>query len=275
MLSVSASKKLLSQQLPRAQVTALLENMNLGEKFAARVDEVTLPLLMCSVANATLKLFEHSLLKSVPHAVYHNPAEAKEKKEEEGDHDEHGAQAVDRIKLKVAPVKKGERIAAKIREYREEKGVGGFPYCQFVTDILRASFICETADDMLEAFKGVCSSGAFKLIRLKNKMSEGQAPYNLHANCLFHPKCCPEPIVIEIQFYIRAVYELQHRQHLAYELRRAALVQDVVMKTVTAPRPPEVASKGNARIRGNRRSRGTNRRSREQQQKQKQKQKQK
>ena len=68
-------------------------------------------------------------------------------------------------------------------------------------------------------------------------MSEGNAPYNLHANCLFHPKCCSEPIVIEIQFYIRAVYELQHRQHLAYELRRAARVQDVVMKKVTAARP--------------------------------------
>jgi hypothetical protein len=130
-----------------------------------------------------------------------------------------------------------ERITIKVREYREEKGEGGFPYCQFVTDILRARFVCETADDLLEAFEGVRSSSAFQLIHLQNNISEEKAPYNLQANCLFHPKCCREPIVIEIQFYIRAVYELQHRQHLAYELRRAALVQDVVMKKVTAARP--------------------------------------
>ena len=50
----------------------------------------------------------------------------------------------------------------------------------------------------------------------------------LHANVLFHPEECREPILCEVQFYTRRVYDLQHRQHLAYELRRARKLDEVV-----------------------------------------------
>ena len=131
------------------------------------------------------------------------------------------------IELKIAPVKKAARIAAKVREYRQENEEDGFPFCQRVLDILRASFIVNTAKEMHMAFEGIRSSGAFKLIRLKNKICDGSPPFNLHLNALFWPKCCRVPMVIEIQFYFRSVYGLQQRQHLAYELRRATSVQEV------------------------------------------------
>jgi hypothetical protein len=96
-LSAHSSKKLLSQQLPRAQVSSLLENLNLGEEFKARMDEVTLPHLMRSVARASLKLFELALLKSISNT--NSPSRVTER--EEGDRYAHA-----RIELKVPPIKK-------------------------------------------------------------------------------------------------------------------------------------------------------------------------
>ena len=51
--------------------------------------------------------------------------------------------------LKVGPTKRANRIAVKIAEYRKEKNQ--WPYAQFVTDVMRASFICETAKDFDDA----------------------------------------------------------------------------------------------------------------------------
>ena len=43
------------------------------------------------------------------------------------------------VELKVGPIKRANRIGAKIGAYEKEKGAGDFPFSKFVSDVLRAS----------------------------------------------------------------------------------------------------------------------------------------
>jgi hypothetical protein len=132
------------------------------------------------------------------------------------------------IELKVGPVKRTGRIGVKVGEYREEKGEEEWPHSKFVTDVLRASYICGTAEDLVKAYEGLAASPDFEVVRLKNKIGKCQGPFNLHANVLFHPPECEKPVLCEVQFYPRAVFDMQHRQHLAYQLRRAPSVAQLI-----------------------------------------------
>ena len=166
---------------------------------------------MCAISSEVRPWFQEALLGAVPGAALHD-----------GDGENH----IKAVELKVGPTKRANRIAAKIAEYRKEKSQ--WPYAQFVTDVMRASFICETAEDFVRAYEGIEASDHFQVVRMKNKIGKSQGPFNLHVNVLFEPKECNDPILCEIQFYPKAVYQLQHRQHLAYELRRASSVKDLV-----------------------------------------------
>ena len=64
--------------------------------------------------------------------------------------------------------------------------------------------------------------------RLKNKIGQCKGPFNLHVNVVFHPPQVEDAILCEVQFYPRSVFDLQHRQHLAYELQRARAVGDLL-----------------------------------------------
>jgi len=66
----------------------------------------------------------------------------------------------------------------------------------------------------------------FDVVRLKNKVGKYKEPFNLHVP--FKPDECEDPILCELQFYPRGVFDLQHRQHLAYEVRRAKGVKDLI-----------------------------------------------
>merc|ERR1719198_2229166 len=76
------------------------------------------------------------------------------------------------VELKVGPTKRTNRVAVKIAEYRKEKNQ--WPYAQFVTDVMRASFICETAEDFVCAYHGIEASDHFKVVRMKNKIGKCQ-----------------------------------------------------------------------------------------------------
>ena len=68
-------------------------------------------------------------------------------------------------------------------------------------------------------------------VRLKNKIGECKGPFDLHVNAVnavFHSAECRDSILIEVQFYPRSVFDLQHRQHLAYELKRASALEDLL-----------------------------------------------
>ena len=178
--------------------------------FESLLDEEVLPALMCAISRSARDCFQDMLLAAVPGATI------------AGKDDADGV-----IELKVGPIKSCDRIAVKVAEYREEKGEEHWPHSSFVTDILRASYICDDAKAFVEAYKGLSDSPAFKVVRLKNKIGECKGPFNLHINILFHPPECENPILCEVQIYPRSVYNLQHRQHLFYELKRASSVRDI------------------------------------------------
>ena len=49
-------------------------------------------------------------------------------------------------------------------------------HSQFVTDVLRASFIVDTAEDFVKIWEGLLASSDFTVVRLKNKIGKCQAP---------------------------------------------------------------------------------------------------
>ena len=68
----------------------------------------------------------------------------------------------------------------------------------------------------------------FDVVRLKNKIGKCKKPYNLHVNLVYKPAECEDPILCEVQLYPKAVFARQHRQHQAYELRRAMSVEELL-----------------------------------------------
>ena len=94
--------------------------------------------------------------------------------------------------------------------------------------MLRASYIVSSAEEMVRVWESLLASSEFDVVRLKNKIGKCKEPFNLHVNVLFKPDECEDPILCELQFYPRGVFDLQHRQHLAYEVRRAKGVKDLI-----------------------------------------------
>jgi hypothetical protein len=200
------------QQLSLAKA-GTLKSASSFTGFGSSLDEEVLPALMCAISRSALGCFKDALAAAAQHAQ----AAAAEAEEE----------ASPVVQLKVGPIKRPARIAVKVGEYREEKGAEHWPHSSFVTDILRASYICRDARSMVQAFEGLSASPYFQVVRLKNKIGECKGPFNLHVNVVFSPAECEDPILCEVQFYPRDVYHLQHRQHLAYELKRAPSAHDL------------------------------------------------
>ena len=82
----------------------------------------------------------------------------------------------------MGPIKRAGRIGVKVAEYCRQKGGEQWPHSQFVTDVLRASYIVDDAKDMVLAYEGLRTSEDFEVVRLKNKIGECKGPFNLHAN---------------------------------------------------------------------------------------------
>ena len=81
---------------------------------------------------------------------------------------------------------------------------------------------------MVRAYHGLRTSEHLQVVRLKNKIGQCKGPFNLHVNVVFHPPQVEDAILCEVQFNPRSVFNLQHRQHLAYELKRASAVGDLL-----------------------------------------------
>ena len=231
------------QQVPLVLAEALRERCA-APGYGTSLDEGMLPGLLCAIAHKMRPRFEEALLAVAevvaPGAVGSEWAVAQDEGFEDGrkraqtriaageaaEEQEGEATGDTAVKLKVGPVKRINRIAVKIDEYRKERGEDEWPHSQFITDVLRASFIVSTAEEMVLVWRSLLASSDFEVVRLKNKIGQSLEPFNLHVNVLFKPPECEEPIVCEVQFYPRKVFDLQHRQHLAYELKRAKSVGD-------------------------------------------------
>ena len=68
----------------------------------------------------------------------------------------------------------------------------------------------------------------FDVVRLKNKVGKYKEPFNLHVHVLFKPEECEYPILCEVQFCLREVFDLMHCDHLLYEVVRAKGVEDLI-----------------------------------------------
>ena len=73
------------------------------------------------------------------------------------------------IVLKVGRVKRANRIAVKVGEYRLEKGEENWPHSQYLTDVLRASYIVSSAEEMVRVWESLLASSEFAVVRLRNK----------------------------------------------------------------------------------------------------------
>jgi hypothetical protein len=202
------------QQLALARADAL-KSLCTVEGFDTWVDQDTIPSLLCGIATGVRGQFQEALLGVVASAKAENRNFGWRLGSDKA------------IELKVGPVKRAERICVKVQDYAEEKGVEEYPHSQFVTDVLRASIIVDTAEDMVRTWESLKASSDFKVVRLKNKIGKCEAPFNLHANMTYSPAGCLDPITCELHFYPRGVYDLQHIQHLMYEVSRAPGVEQL------------------------------------------------
>merc|ERR1711937_1120253 len=109
-------------------------------------DEEVLPALMCAISKSALDFFKESLQQALCDVT------------RDGDDDDTNHQ----VDVRIGPIKRLNRVAVKVGEYREEKGEEHWPHSSFVTDILRASYICEDARSMMQAFEGLSSSEFFQ-----------------------------------------------------------------------------------------------------------------
>jgi len=134
-------KEHMQQQLPGARMADILAAAPRLGGHVARVDEQVLPALMCSVASAMLGKFKEALLRSVPSAQVKKTSGGDAAAEENFRGRRNSIAKRAKPELKVGPIKGKARIGVKVKEYEDEKGQGNYPYSQFVTDILRASFL--------------------------------------------------------------------------------------------------------------------------------------
>ena len=93
-------------------------------------------------------------------------------------------------------IKGTSRTGAKVAEYEKEKGPGNYPYSAFVTDVLRASFLCDDDEAFHMCWKTLEGADpTFHVTRLKNKIAQNVSPFNYHVNGLFKSSPVPKPTV--------------------------------------------------------------------------------
>ena len=90
-----------------------------------------------------------------------------------------------------------------------------------MTDVLRASFIVDTAEGFVKIWEGLLASSDFTVVRLKNKLGRRQEPYNFHLNASFKPDALSAPIIVEIQLWVASIMALNDVSHAQYEIARA------------------------------------------------------
>lgn len=190
--------------------------------FHSSLDEDVLSALMCTVSRNARGRFEEAL-QQIKREAMMNGNDAAAHAADEGN----SSFQEDSIQLKVGPIKGIERFAEKIKEYREEAGEASWPHSQFVSDVMRALLVVDSAEHMIMVYEALNESRQFEVVRLKNKIGNQDKPFNLHMNVLFHPDECKDPIVCEIQLFPACVYKLQHHSHVAYELVRAPSIESL------------------------------------------------
>ena len=246
--------KAASQNIVEASGLGAMMEICESETFAEDIDMSVLPDLISVVAKSSQSHFENALLECVEgvwileEESYGSNASTSPKEgrhwrksdEESKDEKRRRRRRIPRIMLDksggigelpqliMGPVKRADRIRAKVEEYKLENSQGKVPYTQFIRDVLRATIVCYSAGDIVRAYENIRDFDAFEIVRLKNKMAKNKPPYNLHVNFLYKSQACSVPILCEVQIFSKNVHDMQHRQHIAYELARTKTINELV-----------------------------------------------
>ena len=115
-------------------------------------------------------------------------------------------------------VKTPDRMRAKVDEYRRENHV--WPRAKHLSDCLRASVVTADAQRTVDAYEALSASGAFTVVRLKNKLAEHAKPYCMHVNLKFQAPGLAA-MTVEVQIVPKAIYSDQKTSHRLYTVARA------------------------------------------------------
>ncbi|KAJ1445282.1 hypothetical protein M885DRAFT_579466, partial [Pelagophyceae sp. CCMP2097] len=207
-----------------------------GEALRDQFDEAVLPQALRSVALDAHPAFIAALRALVCAPEADDDADAGDEK----DSSPRRASWVSKCELyksgSATAVKSATRMSAKVEEYRGEDGPGSaasasWPNAARITDPLRATVVCDNAEDIVRAYSALCGDAAdgaaamahpFRVSRLKNKLGLCTKPYNLHINCVFDRGNGAAPITTEVQIVPLAVNAIMGPSHNFYTLSRAS-----------------------------------------------------
>ena len=128
----------LTQQLCTGELPGYLAELSTCHLHRDRMDEVVLPLVMCEVAAGVAMPFEKELQAILTSSVDVVSSHRRP------------------VKLNAVPIKRPKRVGAKVSKFRDEQPEEEWPFCKFVKDVLRASFICDRAEDVVRVRGNRC-----------------------------------------------------------------------------------------------------------------------
>jgi len=141
-----------------------------------------------------------------------------------------------RAKVLMAPIKDVTRTLVKMAELgREGKSS---PLATHILDYLRASILCKTIDETVDALKTL--SEAFEVVRFKDRIIEDSMPGNkcflvnliveaprelypeLESHAMFKPSWKALRMVCEVQITVEKMFYLDKQMRNAYEIARCS-----------------------------------------------------
>ena len=120
-------------------------------------------------------------------------------------------------------VKQSKRMVAKISEIagdelkaQADKNEKWQPVSASVSDVLRATFVCEETKAMRSVYEALNEADRLQVRKLKNKVKTGKMSFNLH---------------VEIQIHDAKIRKDSGAQHKFYEISRARGSEDFLKVT--------------------------------------------
>ena len=223
----------LRQPVPEAYqeaVKALVPRTHI-QQYALRFDLELMVSAMCCVAEVALDTFHSKLTALFPKARL--IVDVTEMRDNEV------------ACVMIAAVKNPERVREKIKEaFSKHRGdLNMWPFTQLIGDLLRASVIVGSFDELAEVWPTLSDGFDVKdgRGRLKNNLwSEEERPPDMLVNLLVEPPDMPS-IVGEVQLQVREIMVLKEASlHRIYEVSRASSIGALLAESERARGKNEV-----------------------------------
>ena len=92
--------------------------------------------------------------------------------------------------------------------------------------MIYAQVVTADAQRTVAAYEALSDSGAFTVVRLKNKLAEHAKPYCMHVNLKFQAPGLAA-MTVEVQIVPKAIYSDQKTSHRLYTVARANTLRRV------------------------------------------------